>query len=345
MSEDTAEFCPVCRNGKPEFLCKALLYAGGEREICGCRTCGAACFFPVPEPEEIARCYPVEYFRGFFKQYWKDYYKGRALAVRLSEWKIGGELLDVGCALGSMPAGVRDNSGWRVQGLEFSPEAAEMGGRLNNVSIAASTLTAAPFPDGKFDYVNVNNVLEHEPDPAAALKTVSRLLKAGGRMELTVPNGPVDLRPNLDLYRRLGAVVKTKHGGHLFFFPRRALERMLEAAGLRVLSFRNFHFKQGFKSRGWFPGAYNKFMSSSFAPGPSSGASKGHGPAKLLPGEADRAPMNSEKLSFEEYKKLIPPAPGWPAYYAGYMFRRIFYAPGTCFGGDFKILAEKRVSP
>ncbi len=305
------------------MLCVATLYAGREREICRCHDCGSAYFFPVPGPEEIARCYPVGYFRGFFRQYWKDYYKGRALAGTLSGWRAEGELLDVGCALGTLLAGARDYSGWRVQGLEFSAEAAAMGGLLNKVPIAASSLCSAPFKAGRFDYIHVNNVLEHEADQAAALKTVAKMLNAGGRVELTVPNGPVDLMPNITLYRRLGAGVKTKHGGHLFFFSRRALELMLEAAGLRVLSFRNFHFKQGLKSRGWFPGAYRNFLRA--------------GPQE--PRE------DGTRLPLEEYKKLIPPAPSWPVYRARYGLRRMFYAPLAGFGADFKILAEKRVFP
>lgn len=320
MNDNTSISCPACGGGPPLPLCRALLYAGREREICRCRDCGSAYYFPVPEPEEIARCYQPGYFRGFFKQYWKDYYKGRALASRLSGWRREGELLDVGCALGTLLAGVRDHSGWRVQGLEFSADAALMGERLNDVSIAASSLSTAPFREGRFDYVHVNNVLEHEPDPAAALRTVSNILKAGGRVELTVPNGPVDLMPNVTLYRRLGCGVKTRHGGHLYFFTRRALEVMLDAAGLRVLSFRNFHFKQGLKARGWLPGAYRTFLRS------------------VQPEQRDEG----GKLSLEEYRKLIPKAPCWRAYYAGYAIRRFFYAPGTCFGADFKILAEKR---
>lgn len=313
--------CPVCRRGRPEFICKAVLYADVEREICGCRECGAACFFPVPAPEEIARCYPVAYFKGFFRQYWKDYYKGRALALQLSAWRPKGRLLDVGCALGTMLAGARDHSGWSVRGLEYSAEAAALGSALNKLDIAGSSVAGAPFPDGSFDYINVNNVLEHESDPAAAMNKVSRLLSPGGRVELTVPNGPVDLLPTRTLYRR-GRTVKTRHDGHLFYFPRRTLEWLLGSAGFRVLSLKNFHFKQGFKSRGWTPNAYRSFLVTGAAPG-----------------------REKEELSLEDYKKLIPPQPSWRLYYARYRLRRLFYAAGTDFGCDFKIIAEKKAFP
>jgi len=318
MDLKTSSFCPVCQRGTPEFVCKAVLYADAEREICGCGDCGAAYFFPVPRPEEIARCYPVAYFRGFFRQYWKDYYKGRALALQLSGWRPAGRLLDVGCALGTMLAGARDHSGWSVQGLEFSAEAAGMGSALNKLDIVSSSVAGAPFPDGSFDYINVNNVLEHESDPVAAIKKVSKLLTAGGRVELTVPNGPVDLLPTVTLYRR-GRAVKTRHDGHLFYFPRRTLEWLLDNAGFKVVSFKNFHFKQGFKSRGWLPNAYRGFLRSGDAPA-----------------------REKEGLSLEDYKKLIPSRPDWRLYYARYTLRRLFYSGGTDFGCDFKIIAEKK---
>jgi len=318
MDPQNTSVCPVCRSGRPEFLCKAVLYADAVREICRCRDCGASYFFPVPPPEEIARCYPVSYFRGFFKQYWKDYYKGRAMALQLTAWRPEGRLLDVGCALGTLLAGARDHSGWRVQGLEFSAEAAKMGSALNELDIISSSVAGAPFPGGSFDYINVNNVLEHESDPAAALAKVSSLLNAGGRMELTVPNGPVDLMPTAALYRR-GTPAKTRHDGHLFFFSRRTLERLLSGAGFRVLSLENFHFKQGFKSRGWLPNAYKGFLRQEAAPA-----------------------VKKEELSFEDYKNMIPPRPSWGAYYARYKLRRLFYSAGTDFGCDFKIIAEKK---
>jgi len=254
--------------------------------------------------------------------------------LRLLDWRPKGRLLDVGCALGTMLAGARDYSGWSVQGLEFSAEAAGMGSALNNVSIVSSSVAGAPFQEGSFDYINVNNVLEHESDPLAAIKKVSKLLIAGGRLELTVPNGPVDLLPNLTFYRR-GFVVKTRHDGHLFFFRRRTLEWILDNAGFRVISFKNFHFKQGCKSRGWFPNAYRSFL----RPGAFVPESGGEGRSLAVRGpEAFAA---TPALILEDYKRLIPPQPDWSVYYARYRLRRLFYASGTDFGCDFKIVAEK----
>lgn len=311
--------CPVCLRGSPVPVCRAVLYPGHERGISRCPDCGAAYYLPVPSGAEIARCYPPAYFGGFFKQYWKDYHKGRAYAERLSAWRPEGDLLDVGCALGTMLAGVRDHSRWRVRGLEFSPEAAALGRGLNALRIESVPLAAAPWPDGEFDCVHVNNVLEHESDPRSALLAAARLLRPGGRLELTVPNGPVDLLPNIALSRKLGRAFPTRHGGHLFFFSRRSLEILLADCGFRVISIRGFHLKLGLKARGWLPRAYRQFLTAAKAPD-------------------GRAP---ESLSLEQGKAMIPPPPSWPLYRLSSAWRRAWRFSGGEFGYDFEVVAEK----
>ena len=52
-----------------------------------------------------------------------------------------------------------------------------------------SDITAIPAPDASFDVLLCTEVLEHVPDPVAALREMARLLKPGGRLFLTAPLG------------------------------------------------------------------------------------------------------------------------------------------------------------
>lgn len=289
------------------------------RDIVRCGNCGAAYYDPIPPLEEVARCYPHAYFTDFFKQYWKDYYKGRLLADDLGDWRPDGTVLDVGCALGTMLAGLRGRSNRKVLGLEYSTAAAKAGREVNGVDIAPGGLAQAPWPESSVDFVNINNVLEHERDPQAALSKAARLLKPGGRLRLAVPNGPVDLRATSDLWSRLGRPVVTRHGGHLFFMTRRSLEAMFKAAGLHVLSAKNFHFKLGAKARGWTPRAYRAFLE------------------EPPPVPADDA----AGMALDELKRLAPPRPSWPLYRARARWRRLFRCSASDFGYDYEMLAEK----
>lgn len=50
-----------------------------------------------------------------------------------------------------------------------------------------SDITAIPVTDGSFDAVMCTEVLEHVPDPVAALKEMDRVLKPGGYLLVTAP--------------------------------------------------------------------------------------------------------------------------------------------------------------
>lgn len=314
--------CLICESDTAQPALPAILYPGKTAEIVGCQRCGAAYYWPVPAPEEIAQCYPHAYFRDFFAQYWKDVYKGRVLGERISAWKKTGSFLDVGCALGTLLVGVRQRSAWSVTGLEYMPYAAQLGSQLNQVAIATGGLLQAPWPEATFDYIYANNVLEHESDPTAAIRKAAALLKPGGRLHLTTPNGPVDLLPNKILHRKLGRAVVTRHSGHLFFLSRSALTTLLEKAGFRVVSFSNFHFKAALKARGWMPGAFRQFLKTNEAS--ASGSS------------------NAALPSLEEARQWIPSQPNWMAYWLKAQWRRFWKWSGLSVGYDFEIIAERR---
>jgi len=284
-----------------------------------CPSCQAAYYDPIPAWEEIAQCYPHAYFCDFFSQYWKDIYKGRFLAESLTAWKPTGRFLDVGCALGSLLKGVLDYSDWSVVGVEFSAPAARAGSELNGVEIHAGSLGKCPVQPESLDYIHMNNVLEHEADPAGALEAAFTRLKPGGRLHLTIPNGPVDLYPTRALFAKDGKPRVTRHGGHLFFLSRRSLEKLLRRVGLRILSFRNFHFQSGLKARGLKPGAWKLFESD------------------LPVIQADR----SESMALEELKKRIGEPPNWSLYRLKSLYRRLWRLSGTDFGYDFELIAEK----
>jgi SAM-dependent methyltransferase len=309
----------LCRSSELAFSCKAVLYPGAERDLFECSRCRSCLFWPIPSPEDIARCYPHAYFQDFLKHYWKDYYKGRALIRSIQRWRPSGVFLDAGCALGTLLAGVRDFSSWKVLGLEYSPIAAEAGRALNKMEIACAGLCQAPYAPESVDYVHANNVLEHEFDPAAALSAAARLLKPGGRLHLVLPNGRVDVLPNQKLYRTYHRAFPTRHSGHLFFYTPEALRLLLERAGLRVRWIKNFHFKTALKAHGLTPGAYKHFFENGTPP----------------------ATEKTNGGGLETIKAQIPPRRSWPAFYFTYWTRRLMRLRGLTWGYDFEILAEK----
>ena len=315
--------CLLC-GGEAEFLCKAALYPGAERDIARCGACGAAFYSPLPDDGELSNCYQTAYYGGFLEKYWKDYRKGLRLGAELKRIKPAGRYLDVGCALGTMLAGVRDASGWEVSGTEFSAETARTGLEINGVEItAAPALGAAGFKADSFDYIFANNVIEHLPDPRRFLEEAKALLKHGGCLRLTTPNGETDISPNELLWKKKGAVLVTRHGGHIWFYSERSLRLIFEKAGFETVAYRGFHFLDALKSRGLWPGALRRFEE------------RRRRPPRRADAQAGSAPLS---------RSVIPPETGRAMDSALALWRRLFRIPGLTFGGDFDILLRANKS-
>jgi 2-polyprenyl-3-methyl-5-hydroxy-6-metoxy-1,4-benzoquinol methylase len=104
------------------------------------------------------------------------------------QWKLPeeGGFLDVGASRGVMLDAVRARlPKWRVAGVEISP--------LARAALLARGYSALPSVDAldaaaKFDWINLDNVLEHMPGPGAILRRLKPHLNPGGFIYIDVPN-------------------------------------------------------------------------------------------------------------------------------------------------------------
>jgi SAM-dependent methyltransferase len=84
-------------------------------------------------------------------------------------------VLDVGAGTGKLQDAVANYTG-----LDISPTAA----RFYHKPFVVGTATAMPFKDGEFDAAWSIFVLEHIPNPEAALNEIRRVIKPGGFLYL-----------------------------------------------------------------------------------------------------------------------------------------------------------------
>jgi 2-polyprenyl-3-methyl-5-hydroxy-6-metoxy-1,4-benzoquinol methylase len=155
--------------------------------------------------------------------------------------KLAGDLppsarvLDVGCGNGYW-AGLFQRRGCAVVGIDPSPtgiaiaRATYPAGRFEQAGIASDTLTV--LEESPFDLVVSTEVIEHLYDPPSFAAGCFAALRPGGRIVVSTPfHGRLK-----DLALAVTGKLDGHHdalrvGGHIKFFSRATLERLLLEAG------------------------------------------------------------------------------------------------------------------
>ena len=136
---------------------------------------------------------PVDYFDSAYRDYegqnppkkldhYVDMLEARTRVPDL-------QLLDIGCGRGRFlqHVGAREPS-WRLFGIEPEPSGVTASSALvPEATILEGVADSLPFPSEGFDVVTAWDVLEHVPDPRAALLEVKRCLRPGGVLGVVVP--------------------------------------------------------------------------------------------------------------------------------------------------------------
>jgi SAM-dependent methyltransferase len=125
------------------------------------------------------------------------YWRGIEIAILVEAGLPQGLGLDLGCGDGILTEILLRHSGERrLVGIDIDPletEAARKFGFYERVHTC--TAHAIPEPDGTFDFIISNSVLEHIPNLEGVIAEASRVLKPGGEFLFTVPCP--DFRDNL----------------------------------------------------------------------------------------------------------------------------------------------------
>ena len=243
--------CLVCGGGRAEslFHLSDRLYRTTDRlfAVVRCGDCGLVRLDPPPAPDELRRYYPENYWfapgenvasrleERYRRLVLRDHVRFAERALRASGAR--GPLVDVGCGGGLFLAMMRAR-GFPVIGLDFSSEAAGIAWHRQRVPAVCAVLTAAPFPAGACSAVSMFHVLEHLEDPRAYLEAAGRMLAAGGRLIVQVPNAASWQ------FRLLG---RAWNGldvpRHLFDFRASDLERLLASCGFEVVRRKHFSLR------------------------------------------------------------------------------------------------------
>ena len=167
-------------------------------------------------------------YRDLYERHWWWRAREPMLLREIEEHRPAagwGSILDVGSGDGLFFDGLaRLGDVWGVE----SDESLVPADSRHRARIHLGPFDSTFNPGRRFGLVLMLDVLEHLPDPVAALRKTADLLEPGGRVLITVPAFPV---------------LWTSHdevNHHLVRYRRRSLKPVIAQAGLSVLSSRYF---------------------------------------------------------------------------------------------------------
>ncbi len=180
---------------------------------------------------------------GHASQIWTRGLERRLQMVVQQVDLAGKRILDIGCGVGAFVRRLREFSP-HLYGIDIDRDGIIAGSaELPNLSLAVGE--HLPFRDATFDVILLHEVLEHVDDDAATLKEARRVLTAGGRVVIFVPNrlypfethgvflGKKYVFGNMPLVNYLPSVARNRLVPHARAYTAGGLRRIYHRAGLR----------------------------------------------------------------------------------------------------------------
>lgn len=161
------------------------------------------------------------------------------------------KIIDIGCGEAVFTEAIKNNLNAEVWGLEINEKAAEIARqKLDKVLIGDINALISDLPDGYFDCVIFNDVLEHLVDPYEVLLKIKPKLSSNGIVVSSIPNirHYKVLKDLIFLkkfeYKESGILDKT----HLRFFTKKSIIKMFDSLGFNIVKIKGVN---GSKSIGF----------------------------------------------------------------------------------------------
>jgi SAM-dependent methyltransferase len=219
--------------------CRAPLVASATRpwgSIARCSACGGFVLRPSGLQEDLNRGEVASALRELRRHNYERIVRRLGPAAER-------KLLDVGCSLGWFLEAA-SAGGYQTYGIEPDPF---FESRIDRTRLPAAHLAQGYFPEDlpadwtSFDVITFHDVLEHLPDPAAALRACRERLNPDGKVVLSIPVADgfafrlARLLSSFGLDGALERVFQVHYPyPHLFYPTRRSLAELARHTGFRI---------------------------------------------------------------------------------------------------------------
>ena len=156
-------------------------------DLVRCLACGHMQLERFPDEAELSEAYGDAESDDYVEEEAGQRATARVALERIERHVRPGAMLDLGCWVGFLLAEARDR-GWETLGVEPSEFASAYARDRLGLEVLRAGLLEADLPERSFDAVVMGDVIEHLPDPAAALDRIAALLRPGGVVHLALPD-------------------------------------------------------------------------------------------------------------------------------------------------------------
>ena len=233
---DILQKCPICNHSEFELFLKCEDFTSSHEQFNLCKCLSCALVFTNPRPDRDSL--PIYYQSNQYISHTgkstgildRIYLLARNLTLR---WKINLikkqkgnpiSILDYGCGTGAFLQ-ASHRQGWKIAGLEPSPEARQKATKITGINIADNL---AEF-NQKFDVITLWHVLEHVMDLNQTLTNLTALLKEDGIIIIAVPNHD---SYDASFYKQHWAAYDVPR--HLWHFTKTTMAALLQLSNLKI---------------------------------------------------------------------------------------------------------------
>ena len=234
-----ADPCTLCRSTRTSVIARNVrdyeYGTPGSYNWERCDGCGLVRLDPMPSDETLAMAYPQDYHAYHAHRSrlvrWYVHQRHKARAKELARlMPPGGTILDVGCGTGVLLSLVGAQGRFRLLGVEYRPDAAQIAGE-RAATVYTGRLEDVELDPESVDLVVMEHVLEHVRDPFATVRHILALLRPGGLLVGEVPNRSCLDAKIFGRYWGGGHVPR-----HLWMFTPLVLERLLRQSGFNEVT-------------------------------------------------------------------------------------------------------------